>query len=121
MIINRPSSPDRLRFVRASAARRIASGSCTRISVNARYRSRLVAPETTDVDETTTPFARSDMFDLSDERLDLVGRRHGGGALPAGGDDRPGGVAEPQDGLQVPPGAQAVAHRATEAVPSTET
>src|SRR5690349_12014084 len=114
MIISRPSSPDRLRLVLASAARRMASGSCTRISVNARYRSRLVAPETTDVDETATPFASSDMFDLSNERLDLVGRRHRGGTLPAGGDDRTRRVAKPENGFQVPPGQQPVAHRATE-------
>src|SRR6478752_7059716 len=114
MIISRPSSPDRLRLVRASAARRMASGSCTRMSVSWAYRSRLVRPVTSGA--TTAPLARSDMFDLSQKCLDLVGRRHGGGAFPAGGDDRAGGVAEPQDGFQVPAGEQAVADGAAETI-----
>src|SRR6478752_9234490 len=116
MIINRPSSPDRDRLVRASAARRMASGSCTRMSVNSAYRSRFVAPDTTTAPAATAtaPLLGSDMLDLPDQGLHLVGGGHRGGTLPAGGDDRARRVPEPQNRFQVPPGQQPVAHRATE-------
>src|ERR1700712_232089 len=106
MIINRPSAPDRLRLVLASAARRTAAGSFTRISVNDAYRSRFDRPDTPTT--ATPPLAGSDMLDLPDQSLHLIGRRHRRGTLPPGRDDRPRRVPEPQNGFQVPPGQQPV-------------
>src|SRR6478609_4741557 len=107
MIINRPSAPDMPRLVLPSAARAIASGSCTRISVNAAYRSRFVAPDTTGDVNT------SDMLHLPDQRLHLIGGGHRGGTLPPGRDDRPRRVPEPQNRFQVPPGQLFIAPRTT--------
>src|SRR5690349_8467672 len=124
MIISRPSSPVRLRLVLASAARLMASGSATRMSVSERYRSAFVLPETpgaaVDVvggaEIVGAAVATSDMTHLSQERFDLGGRRHGGGTFPAGADDGTGRIAETQDGLQIPTGEQSVTEGATEAV-----
>src|ERR1700712_3875854 len=129
MIISRPSSPLRVRLVRASAARRIASGSFTRSSVNARYRSWFVAPEipfaaedVVGIDVTVaTPFVGSDIGNLSQQGLDLVGRWHGGLTFTAGADNCAGGVAESQNGFQIPAGQQTVAERATKTVTGAET
>src|SRR6478735_1663422 len=113
MIISRPSPSARPRLVRASAARLIAPGSCTRMSVRLRYRSAFVAPE---VPTAGVAVAVSDMGDLRDQRLHLVGGGHGRRALAPRRHDGTGGIAESQDRLQVPTGQQTVADRAAEAV-----
>src|SRR5699024_5804127 len=55
-----------------------------------------------------------------DEQVDLLAGGHRGGALQAGGDDRAGGVAAGEDGLEVLAGQEAVAEGAAEAVAGAE-
>src|SRR4051812_43820338 len=119
MIINLPSAGTREALVRLSAARLIAPGSCTRISVMASYFCRRVIPTDPFTGAAMAPFA-SDILDLLQQQLHLVGGRHGGRAFAAGSDDRTGRVGEPQNGLQVPALEQAVAERAAEAVPGAK-
>src|SRR6478609_1758575 len=109
MIISRPSPSARPRLVRASAARLIAPGSCTRMSVRLRYRSAFVAPE---VPTAGVAVAVSDMGDLRDQRLHLVGGGHGRRALAPRRHDGTGGIVVPQATLQGTAGWRCAADRA---------
>src|SRR3954467_13461369 len=116
MIINLPSAGTREALVRLSAARLIAPGSCTRISVMASYFCRRVIPTDPFTGAAMAPFA-SDIFDLLQQQLHLVGGRHGGRASAAGSDDRPGRVGESQNGFQVPALEYSASPRAADVVP----
>src|SRR5918994_4819168 len=99
---SRPFGPTGLaRRLRRAAASAIASGRWTRIS-------------------TISARGLAAIGHLCEQPLDL--RRHGHGVRAGDlrGDDRAGGVGEPERAVQRPPGQQAVAERTAEGVAGTE-
>src|ERR1700712_4631804 len=116
-IISRPSPRTVSRLTLAFAARKIAAGSLTRISVISANRSRIVLGSAVPVGTVNV----SVIVDLLQKCFHLGRCRHRAGALAPGGDDGPGCVGEAQDGLQIPAGQQPVAQGTAESVAGTET